>query len=89
MELMSKKKHRSGMKPITTTQKELDQIRQDIIKQSMILTAAYLMDVEGYGEDQIVDFWESLTRWIDAIDAHLITIDTVTEIIEKTTGLRC
>ena len=86
---MSKKKHRSGMKPITTTRRELDQIRQDIIKQSMILTAAYLMDVEGYGEDQIVDFWESLTRWIDAIDAHLITIDTVTEIIEKTTGLRC
>lgn len=86
---MSKKKHRAGMKPIVTTQKELDKIRQEAIKQSMILSAAYLMDEHGYNDEQIVDFWESLTRWVDAIDSHQITIKTVTDIIENTTGLRC
>ena len=86
---MSKKKHRAGMKPIVTTQKDLDRIQQELVKRTLILSAAYLMDEEGYNDDQIVDFWESLIRWIDAIDKHEISIKTVTEIIEKTTGLRC
>ena len=84
-----KKKHRAGQKPIVTTRKEIDKIRQEIVKQSMILSAAYLMDEEGYGEDQIIDYWESLVRWVNAIDRHEISIKTVTDIIENSTGLKC
>ena len=84
-----KKKYRKGQKPIITTRKDLDRLHQEVVKESFILAAAYLVDEEGYDEDQIIDFWQSLIRWADAIDQHLITIETVTEIIKRSTGLKC
>lgn len=83
------KKYRKGQRPIIMSQQEFKKYQENFVKQNLVLSAAYLMDVEGYDEDQIVDYWESITRWVDAIDKHVITLRTVQDIIEKTRGLKC
>lgn len=84
-----KKKYRKGQRPIVISQQKFQELQDELALQNLLLSAAYLMDEEGYNDAQIVEFWQSLTRWAEAIDEHLISIQTVADIIEKETGLKC
>lgn len=54
----------------------------------LVLVTAYVMEDLGGDEAKVIDFWESIARYSDAIDEHLITINKVKQIIEDYTGIK-
>ena len=44
------------------------------------------MEEEGWDEDKLIDYYEAISRWSDAIDKHLISAKQVAEIINERTG---
>lgn len=82
---MSRPKH---TKTITISRQQLRKHDDEIAVKMIILSAAYLMDEMDYDEDRIIDYWNGLTRYADAIDKKLITIRQVNDIIEQKTGLK-
>lgn len=41
-----------------------------------------------YEAERLLDFWDGVARYADAIDDNIITLRRVTEIIEEHTGLK-
>lgn len=80
---MRPKKHKNVVMSKTAVRK----LEEDVTKKILILSAAYLMDEFDYSEDAICDYWDGLTRYVDAIDQKLITLDKVCAIIQEHTGL--
>ena len=85
---MSVPRARKPKSTVTLTRKDLERFQVDQIQKAFILTAAYLMDDFNYDPEQLVDFWEGVVRYADAIDSKLISLQKVTEIIEEHTGLK-
>lgn len=75
-------------KSITISKTQLRRHDDEVVQKMIILSAAYLMDEMDYSEDRIVEYWEGLTRYAEAIDQKLITIRQVNDIIEQHTGLK-
>ena len=84
---MSRPKIRKPKTTITVTQRDLQRLEEKATARALILAASYLMDDFGYDPDQILDFWDGVARYADAIDQKIISIRTVTKIIEEHTGL--
>ena len=59
----------------------------EIWEKCLILSAAYLMDEMDYNEDKVVDYFTSMTKYLEAIDDHLLTMDKVCEIIKEHSGV--
>lgn len=78
---MDKKKHKPhhNNSPRINNEKTINRI--------LVLCAAYLMEEDGYDDEHICDFYESMIRWCGAVDTHLITIDQVIQIIKDHTGM--
>ena len=68
-------------------EKQIRKIESETWQKCMILSAAYLMDEFGYDEDRVISYWDGLTRYLDAIDQKIITMDKVCDIIHEHTGL--
>ena len=80
----------SGMskyKKIEITPRKLDEIKRDIAGQTMILTLGYLMDDMDYDPDKLIEVWSGLSRYAEAVNSHLISLDKVCKIINENTGL--
>lgn len=75
-------------KQVYMSKGKVRRMEQDAMHKCMILSAAYLMDDLGYTDDEIIDYWDSLVRWLDAIDEKTLTINKVCEIIEQARGLK-
>lgn len=84
---MSRPKIRKPKTTITVTQRDLRRLEEKATARALILAASYLMDDFGYDPDQILDFWDGVARYAGAIDQKIISIRTVTKIIEEHTGL--
>lgn len=78
----------SRNKKIEITPRKLQDIRQDVVGQTMILTLAYLMDDEDFDNDRLLGVWDGVTRYASAIDSHLISLNKVCDIINDSTGLK-
>ena len=74
-------------KKIEVTPRKLTEIKHDIAGQTMILTLGYLMDDLEYDPDKLIEVWNGLSRYAEAIDTHLITLNKVCDIINENTGL--
>lgn len=74
-------------KKITVTPKKLDEIRKEVLGQSMILFAAYLMDEFDYDEDKIIALWDGVSRYAEAIQNKDITMRKICEIVNAHTGM--
>ena len=75
-----KGKHRPEKQRVVNTQKG--------IKRTLILCAAYLMEEDGWDDDRIIDFYNGIVRWSDAVDQHFISINNVIEMVNDKTGLQ-
>jgi hypothetical protein len=69
------------------SEKDIKHIENVACQKILILSAAYLMDEMDYSEDKVVEYWDSITRYVTAIKDHTITLDKVCEIITEHTGL--
>jgi len=84
---MSVPKARKPKTHVTLTQKDITRIREEATARALVLATAYLMDEMDYDEDRLIGFWEGVSRYAKAIDTKIISLRTVTRIIEDHTGL--
>lgn len=68
------------------TEKERLISSQRIIKRILVLSAAYLMEEQDWDDDKLIEYYDAICRWSDAIDSHLITIQKVIDMINAKTG---
>ena len=75
-------------KRTTITPRKLEEIKKEAIGQTFLLVAAYLMDELDYDEQKIIDLWDGVTRYSEAINKNLLTMGAVCYILEKHTGMK-
>lgn len=75
-------------KRITITPRKLQEIKTEAIGQTFLLVAVYLMDEVGYKEDKILEIWDGITRYADAVQNKVITMNRVCKILEEHTGIK-
>lgn len=78
----------SRYKKIELTPRKIDEIAKEASAKAMILFAAYLMDDEDFNAERICEVWDGVTRYADAVDKKLISLDKVCGIINNYTGLK-
>ena len=78
----------SRNKKIEITPRRLDEIKMEAIGQTYLLVAAYLMDELQYSEDKIIELWDGVTRYADAVRNKDISMQRICQILEEHTGLK-
>ena len=68
----------------TEKQKAINSMKA--VKRVLVLSAAYLMEEADWDDNDLVEYYEGICRWSDAIDSHLIQIQQVIDIINEKTG---
>ena len=74
----------------TLSDKQLDKIKAEVTKEAVTKTGMlYLVALaeKGWNEDQIVDLFETISRYTNYIDDKVLKIKEVQEIIERRTGI--
>lgn len=74
-------------KPLTITRKQLEQIKNEITWDVMVLFIATCMDEFDWTEEDVEAFAVRLDRYAGAVNEHLITINKVRDIIKKEIGV--
>lgn len=75
-------------KRITITPRKLQEIKTEAIGQTFLLVAVYLMDELNYEEDKILELWDGVSRYADAIKTKTISMHKVCKILEEHTGMK-
>lgn len=74
----------------TLSDKQLKKIKADVTAEAVTKTGMlYLAALAemGWNEDQIVELFETVSRYAQYIDDHIVKINQVQEIIERKTGI--
>lgn len=74
--------------PVVMYPRDIKRDRQEVAERVMVLVTAYLMDELDYDEDKIIELWQGISRYTEAIHDHTITLKRVKEIIQKCTGIK-
>lgn len=77
----------SKYKKIEVTPRKLQEIKNDVTGQTLILTLGYLMDDMDYDPESLLGVWEGVTRYAEAVNTHIISLQKVCDIINEHTGL--
>lgn len=77
----------SKYKKVELTPRKLDEIKKETAGQMMILLLGYLMDDFDYNADRLIDIWQGVERYSEAVDNHTISLRKVADIINEHTGL--
>lgn len=73
---------------ITVTAADLRKMEKRATGKALIMMIATCMDEFDWTEETVEDFAVRLDRYVSAVDDHTITLKTVSEIIERVTGLK-
>lgn len=74
-------------KKVELTPRKIQAIKTEALGQAMVLIIAFLMDELNYDADACVEIWNGVTRYAEAVDSKLITMQKVCDIINEHTGL--
>lgn len=88
--IRAKKKRNSGDK-FLVSEKQLNKIKEELSAEAVTKTGMlYLAALaeRGWDEDQIVELFETIQRYAQYIDEHLIRIRDVQQTIETRTGIK-
>ena len=72
---------------ITLKKKDIDQIKSDATYKAMLVCIAFMSESLKLSDDEICDMAVTVDRWCDYLEKHIITINEVSDIIKKQTGL--
>lgn len=82
-------KKRKPQKRIELTESKLNRLKEDITasatEQALLLVTAFCTEEYGLDDSGVVELWETLSRWCEALSDHTITLNTVKKIIEEQT----
>lgn len=71
------------------TKGDLERMKVEIAHRTLLLVTAYTMDELNYDEDKIIEMWDAIARWSDAIDKQkVIKLNDIADIINQHTGLK-
>lgn len=73
------------------SEKQLAKIKEDVTGEAVQMTGLlYLAALaeKGWSEDQIVEMFETISRYVTYLDDNIVKIKQVQEIIEKHTGMK-
>lgn len=74
----------------TLSDKQLNKIKAEVTSEAVVKTGMlYLVALaeKGWNEDQIVDLFETISRYTKYIDDKMIKLKEIQEIIERRTGM--
>ena len=77
----------SRYKKVEITPKKLEDIKKDVAGQTLILVIGYMMDEMDYDADHLIDIWNGVSRYAEAVDSKLISLNKVCDIINQNTWL--
>lgn len=82
-------KKRKPQKRIELTESKLKRLKEDITAQctehALLLVTAFCAEEYQLDDNGVVELWDALGRWCEAINEHTISIHTVRKIIEAQT----
>lgn len=82
-------KKRKKQKHIDITESKLNKIKAEITDavtgQALLLVTAFCAEEYQLDDNGVLELWESISRWSEAIADHTITLNTVKRIIEEHT----
>lgn len=86
---MSRPKIQKPKDKIVMTKGDLERMKVEIAHRTLLLVTAYTMDELNYDEDKIIEMWDAIARWSDAIDNQkVIKLNDIADIINQHTGLK-
>ncbi len=86
-----KKKKPDVRTKYTLSEKQLHKVKSEVTAEAVTKTGMlYLAALAemGWNEDQIVELFETVSRYAQYIDDHIVKINQVQEIIERKTGIK-
>lgn len=58
-----------------------------LLSKFLVLTIAYLMEETEFNSvEKLMDFYDGILRWLNAVQDHLITVNKARELVEEHTG---
>lgn len=85
------KKPKSKQKYIVSDkqlQKVKEKVTEDVTKKALLLFLAAAADEMELSDEQVCKIFERANRYAEYIDAHLVKIKQVQEVVEKGTGVQ-
>lgn len=84
---MSRPKKRKPNSQRVITERDLKRMKLEIAHRTLILVTAWTMDELGYSDEKIVEMWDGIARWSEAIDHDkVIKLNDICKIINEHTG---
>lgn len=85
---MSRPKVKKPKDKVVLTQGDIQRMKVEISHRTLLLVTAWTMDELDYDEDRIIEMWNGISRWSEAIDEKkLIKLNDIANIINDKTGL--
>lgn len=87
----AKKQKSSTRKKYTLSDKQLLKVKEQVTNEAVTMTGMlYLAALaeKGWTEDQIVEMFDTISRYVKYIDDNVVKIKHVQEVIEKHTGMK-
>ena len=74
-------------KTVTMTRAKWRETKAEALGQCFILVAAYLMEDMKAPAEEILQLWDGVARYAEAVDQKLITMSKVCKILSDYTGM--
>ena len=85
------KNKRDARAKYTLSDKQLKKIKAEVTAEAVTKTGMlYLVALaeKGWGEDDIVDLFETISRYMQYVDDKVVRIKEIQDMIERKTGIR-
>lgn len=87
----TKKKPDNRKRKVLISQREIETGRRDSAKEAVTKTGMLYLTAlaeKGWSEEEIIDLFETVQRYAQYVDDHLIRVRDVQRIIEERTGIK-
>lgn len=86
------KKRKKKQVHIDITESKLNRLKDEITNavtgQALLLVTAFCAEEYQLDDEGVAELWDSLSRWAEAINDHLISLKQVQRIVEEHTGTK-
>lgn len=85
------KKHKDIRQKYMVSEKQMQKMREEVATRATSITGILYLSAlaeKGWTEDEIVELFETVSRYVKYIDDHLVKLEQVQEIIERRTGIK-
>lgn len=87
----ARKKKPDVRKKYTISDKQMDKVKKEITEEAVHIASALHLAVlaeRGWTEDEIVDLFETVSRYAQYLDDHVVKIKEIEDLIERKTGIK-